>query len=60
MRNEDGSSHTSHTTALVPHLILSQGFSGHVKPGILADVAPTILSILGVEIPKEMTGSVLI
>ena len=60
MRNEDGSSHTSHTTALVPHLILSQGFSGPVKPGILADVAPTILSILGVEIPKEMTGSVLI
>lgn len=60
MRNEDGSPHTAHTTALVPHLIIKADFTGPVKSGILGDIAPTILAILGIDIPPEMTGSVLI
>ncbi len=60
MKNPDGSPHTAHTTALVPHLIIKPGFKGPIKDGKLGDVAPTILRILGEEIPSEMTGEVLI
>lgn len=60
MKNPDGSPHTAHTTALVPHLIIKPGFKGPIKDGKLGDVAPTILRILGEEIPPEMTGEVLI
>jgi len=60
MINPDGSPFTAHTTALVPHLIIWDDFDGPIQDGKLGDVAPTILRILGVEIPKEMTGSVLV
>ncbi len=60
MRNEDGSPHTAHTTALVPHLIIRDGFSGPIRPGKLGDVAPTILKLMGLPIPDTMTGSVLV
>lgn len=60
MRNPDGSPHTAHTTALVPHLIIKEGFDGPIKFGKLGDVAPTILALMGEEIPEEMTGSVLV
>ena len=60
MRNEDGSPHTAHTTALVPHLIIRDGFLGPIRPGKLADVAPTILKLMGLPIPESMTGSVLV
>ena len=60
MRNPDGSPHTAHTTALVPHLIIKDGFQGPIRDGKLGDVAPTILTILGLPIPSEMTGNVLI
>ncbi len=60
MRNPDGSPHTAHTTALVPHVIIHEGFSGPIRPGKLGDVAPTILAMLGLETPAEMTGDVLI
>ena len=60
MRNADGSPHTAHTTALVPHLIARPGFDGPVRPGVLGDVAPTILALMGVEQPPEMTGSALV
>jgi 2,3-bisphosphoglycerate-independent phosphoglycerate mutase len=60
MRNPDGSPNTAHTTALVPHLIISDGFEGPIREGALGDVAPTILKLLGIAIPDEMTGSVLI
>ncbi|MDQ7040598.1 MAG: 2,3-bisphosphoglycerate-independent phosphoglycerate mutase [Rhodothermus sp.] len=60
MKNPDGSPHTAHTTALVPHLIIKPGFDGPIKEGKLGDVAPTILHMLGEEIPPEMTGEVLI
>ena len=59
MRNPDGSPHTAHTTALVPHLIVREGFDGPVRDGKLGDVAPTILSLLDEPIPEEMTGETL-
>ena len=60
MRNADGSPNTAHTTALVPHLVLRPGFSGPVRPGVLGDVAPTILDLMGVEKPAAMTGRSLV
>ncbi len=60
MRNPDGSPHTAHTTALVPHLIIKDGFSGPIKNGKLGDIAPTILALLEEPIPEEMTGDVLV
>ncbi|MFB3130886.1 MAG: 2,3-bisphosphoglycerate-independent phosphoglycerate mutase, partial [Rhodothermales bacterium] len=60
MRNPDGSPHTAHTTALVPHLIIKDGFDGPIKDGKLGDIAPTILALLDEEIPEAMTGEVLI
>ncbi len=59
MRNPDGSPHTAHTTALVPHLIVREGFKGPVHDGKLGDVAPTILALLDEPIPEEMTGEAL-
>ncbi|SDP61126.1 phosphoglycerate mutase [Mucilaginibacter sp. OK268] len=59
MINEDGSPNTAHTTNLVPCIIIDKDVK-QVKDGKLGDVAPTILSILGVAIPAEMTGNVLV
>ncbi len=58
-RSQDGSPSVSHTTAKVPFILVSEGLHrGDVtmNAGSLADVAPTILSILGLPIPDEMTG----
>jgi 2,3-bisphosphoglycerate-independent phosphoglycerate mutase len=57
MRNRDGSPNTAHTTNLV-HLIYvgDDATAYQVKNGILADVAPTLLFLLGLSQPKEMTG----
>lgn len=57
MRNPDGSPHTAHTTNLV-HLIYVANNAGQyrVEKGILADVAPTLLFLLGLPPPKEMSG----
>ncbi len=60
MRNADGTPHTAHTTVLVPHLIIKEGFAGPIQDGKLGDIAPTILSMLGLPIPEDMTGTVLI
>lgn len=60
MRNPDGTPHTAHTTALVPHLIIKDGFEGPIRHGKLGDVAPTILTLLGEPVPPEMTGDVLV
>ncbi|PAU93139.1 phosphoglycerate mutase (2,3-diphosphoglycerate-independent) [Aliifodinibius salipaludis] len=54
--NEDGSPHTAHTSAPVPALILNEP-DINMKDGILADVAPTLLKLIGIEQPKEMTGT---
>ena len=60
MRNQDGTPNTAHSTALVPHLIIKDGFAGPVQPGKLGDVASTILRLMGLPIPQKMTGSVLV
>lgn len=60
LRNPDGSPHTAHTTALVPHIIIKDGFDGPVRDGKLGDVAPTILALLDEEIPQAMDGDVLV
>ncbi len=60
MINPDGSPNTAHTTNLVPCILVDKDFSGGIKSGKLGDLAPTILTLLGVEIPEEMTGDVLI
>lgn len=56
LRNPDGSPHTAHTTALVPCLFVNVDGAGTVENGILADVAPTLLKMLGITQPTEMTG----
>jgi 2,3-bisphosphoglycerate-independent phosphoglycerate mutase len=58
--NEDGSPNTAHTLNPVPLFVISNSFSGKVKPGKLGDIAPSILTVMGLEIPKEMTGEILI
>jgi 2,3-bisphosphoglycerate-independent phosphoglycerate mutase len=60
MINEDGTSNTAHTLNLVPYWVLNNHTKYNLKPGKLADVAPTILKIMNIAIPKEMTGEVLV
>ncbi|MBX2941051.1 MAG: 2,3-bisphosphoglycerate-independent phosphoglycerate mutase [Cyclobacteriaceae bacterium] len=60
MINEDGSPNTAHTTNLVPCIVVSSDYKGRVKDGKLGDLAPTILTLMGIPIPSEMTGNVLI
>jgi len=61
MKNSDGSPHTAHTTNLV-HAFYVAADAGQkkVKGGILADISPTLLDMLGVDKPKEMSGSSLL
>ena len=59
MINEDGSPNTAHTTNLVPCIIIDKDVTS-VKDGKLGDIAPTILKLIGVPIPPEMTGNVLV
>lgn len=58
--NEDGSPNTAHSLNPVPFVYITTNTSAKVSDGILADVAPSILHILGLEQPKEMTGKNLI
>ncbi len=60
MINEDGSPNTQHSTNPVPFFIIDKEWKGTVKPGKLGDIAPTILTMMGLPVPKEMTGNVLI
>ncbi len=53
--NEDGTPNTAHSLNPVPCILVSDDYKS-IKDGILADVAPTLLTIMGVPIPKEMTG----
>jgi 2,3-bisphosphoglycerate-independent phosphoglycerate mutase len=57
--NPDGSPNTAHSLNPVPCILVDTDFK-KIKNGILADIAPTILTIMGMEIPKEMTGNVLV
>jgi 2,3-bisphosphoglycerate-independent phosphoglycerate mutase len=60
MINEDGSPNTAHTTNPVPFFIIDKEWKGYIQPGKLGDIAPTILNMMGIAIPKEMTGKVLV
>ena len=53
----DGSPHTAHTTAPVPCILVNFPEEITLKEGILADVAPTLLKIMAIEQPEEMTGT---
>jgi len=56
MINEDGTPNTAHTTNLVPCIFVDKTFDGSLKDGKLADLAPTILGLMNIPIPEEMTG----
>lgn len=60
MINGDGTPNTAHTLNLVPLFVISNSWHGKLKPGKLGDIAPTLLTLAGLPIPKEMTGNVLI
>ncbi|MCZ7568553.1 MAG: 2,3-bisphosphoglycerate-independent phosphoglycerate mutase [Ardenticatenaceae bacterium] len=57
---ETGGPHTAHTTNPVPLILVDDNFHGTLREGILGDVAPTLLALLGLEQPSEMTGESLI
>jgi len=60
MINEDGTPNTAHTTNLVPCILVDADYKGKLKNGKLGDLAPTILTLMGVQIPPQMTGNVLL
>lgn len=60
MINPDGTPNTQHSTNLVPFIVMDKDHTWNLKPGKLGDVAPTILKVMGVEIPEVMTGDILV
>ncbi len=58
MKQPDGSPMTAHTTNLVPFILCGAGTE--LRPGRLADIAPTILDVMGLACPPEMDGKTLI
>ncbi len=59
MINEDGSPNTAHTTNPVPLYLVTPDKKGRLKNGCLADLAPTMLHLMGISIPAEMNGTIL-
>ncbi len=57
--NPDGSPNTAHSLNPVPFIVVSDTIK-HVESGVLADVAPTVLKIMGIPQPKDMTGHPLV
>lgn len=57
--NADGSPNTAHTTNLVPLILIDKDYKS-IKPGKLGDLAPTILNMMDVTIPLDMTGDILV
>ena len=57
--NPDGSPNTAHSKNPVPCILIDADYK-NVKEGKLADIAPTILTLMGIRIPNEMTGEVLV
>jgi len=57
--NPDGSPNTAHSLNPVPCILVSDKYS-RISDGILADIAPTVLKIMGIEQPAEMTGEALV
>lgn len=60
--SEDGSPFTAHTTNPVPVVLISNEYKNAKlrDDGILADLAPTLLTVMGIPVPPEMTGKSLI
>jgi 2,3-bisphosphoglycerate-independent phosphoglycerate mutase len=59
MINPDGTPNTAHTTNPVPVILIDKDLK-NIKSGILGDIAPTILKLMGIKKPKEMTQESLI
>ncbi|MEZ4816814.1 MAG: 2,3-bisphosphoglycerate-independent phosphoglycerate mutase [Flavobacteriaceae bacterium] len=59
MKNPDGSPNTAHTTNPVPLILVDKDIK-HIKPGVLGNIAPTILQLMGVKQPEAMTQESLI
>ncbi len=57
--NPDGSPNTAHSLNPVPCILVDNNYK-EIKNGILADVAPTLLSVMGMNIPEDMTGKILV
>lgn len=60
MINPDGSPNTAHSTSLVPCILIDKEYNKPIKDGKLGDLAPTILELIGVKQPSEMTGESLL
>jgi 2,3-bisphosphoglycerate-independent phosphoglycerate mutase len=60
MINEDGTPNTAHTMNPVPFFIIDDNWKGSIKSGKLGDIAPTMLTMMGIPIPEEMKGDILI
>ncbi|MBT1685363.1 2,3-bisphosphoglycerate-independent phosphoglycerate mutase [Dawidia soli] len=60
MINEDGTPNTAHTTNLVPCILVDDSYKGKLKNGKLGDLAPTILTLMGIPVPAEMSGHILL
>ncbi len=60
MINEDGTPNTAHTTNLVPCIMVDKNDQLEIKDGKLGDLAPTILTLIGVDVPLEMSGNILL
>jgi len=57
MRDADGQPHTAHTTADVPIVLVGDAWrAARLRDGTLADVAPTLCELLGIDIGPRMTG----
>jgi len=59
MKNADMSPNTAHTSNLVPCILIDEQFK-HIDSGKLGDVAPSILTLMGIPVPSEMTGNILV
>jgi 2,3-bisphosphoglycerate-independent phosphoglycerate mutase len=57
--NEDGTPNTAHSLNPVPFFIIDKEWKGNIRPGKLGDIAPTMLRMMQLEIPPEMTGEIL-
>jgi 2,3-bisphosphoglycerate-independent phosphoglycerate mutase len=57
MMNDDGSPNTAHSLNLVPCILVDNNYQAPIKNGKLADIAPTILALMGIPQPTEMTGT---
>lgn len=60
MTNDDGSPNTAHSLNLVPCILVDKDYKAPIRDGKLADVAPTILALMGLPQPAEMTGTSLL